>query len=254
MDDILQPGNEGRNVVKGWTYSTPRLVVANGASTTYTINLLPDSFMVVKQLVAVSTGTFTVQFYDSSTGLLLNSLVVNNANIFGTIQLPNILLNPMVLPPSGSLTIAIANTSGAQNTIQLGFIGYRSPEALGRPVFRIAGRPTQWFQYVVNSVVAASGTTTPFIKVDADSDFIVRKLVSTQTGIYTVMITDASSADQWFDNAQSNANAIGTAQYPNILAKPKLIRANSSINIQLTDLTAAQNTIQLVFEGVKVYK
>jgi hypothetical protein len=237
-----------------WHYSTPRTAFTALQARDLTINVLPDSYMVVKKLVAVSTGSFTVQMYDGSTGRLLQAFPVNNVNVFGTIQLPNLLIDPFVLPPSASLVLKVVDTSGGANTIQISLVGYRHYDLSRPPVFGNLGRPLKWFQYVINSTLGANGSATPSFKVDADADFLVRKVVANSTGIFMAQISDASSGDQWFDLQQSNANLFGTAQYPNILAKPRLVKANSSINFELTDLTGLSNVTQLVVEGAKVYR
>lgn len=254
VEELLTNGSRRPNFAY-WHYSTPRTAFTALQSQDLTVNMLPDSYMVIKKLVAVSSGSFTIQMYDGSTGRLLQAFPVNNVNVLGTIQLPNLLLDPIVLPPSSALVLKIVDTSNAANTIQVSLVGYRHYDLARPPVFGKLGRPMKWFQYVINSVVAASGLTTPSVKVDSDSDFLIRKVVATSTSAsLTAMLSDASSGDQWFDLNQTQGNIFGTAQYPNILAKPKLIKANSTINAQLQDLSAAQNTVQLVFEGAKVYR
>jgi hypothetical protein len=236
-----------------WHYSTPRTAFTALQSADLVVNVLPDSYFVAKKLVVTSTGSFTVQMYDGSTGKLLQAFPVNNVNVFGTIQLPNVLLDPIVLPPSSSIVFKVTDTSNAGNTIQISLVGYRHYDLSKPPMFGKLGKPFRWFQYVVNSTVAANGQTTPFIKVDADADFLVRKIISNQTSASLLaMISDASSGDQWFDLQQVQPNVFGTAQYPNILAKPRLIKANSSINLQLNDLSGSENIVQVIFEGAKI--
>ena len=113
----------------------------------------------------------------------------------------------------------------------------------------------QWFAQVVNIAFPSGGETwQSSLRIDADADFLIRKIVSTQTGAYTLKITDSTSQSYWYDQAQHNSVASGTAQYPFTFSKPRLVQKNSSINFELTDLSLSPNNVQLILEGAKVYR
>lgn len=76
-------------------------------------------------LVATQTGTFTSQFTDGATGRQLDNLAVNNANRFGTAQLPFPLVEPYIWAPGASLNYILVDTSVAGNTIQIVLRGYK---------------------------------------------------------------------------------------------------------------------------------
>lgn len=87
-------------------------------------------------LVATSTGTFTTEMFDKS-GQPFQNVPVNNANQWGTIQLPFTLPVPIVMPMKSSITFTITDTSGGPNTIQAGFWGYQlypPLDAAGNPI------------------------------------------------------------------------------------------------------------------------
>lgn len=73
--------------------------------------------------VATSTGTFTTILTDKS-DRPLQSDAVNNANQWGTAQLPFTLPVPMVLPMKTSVKFTITDTSNAPNTVQIALVGY----------------------------------------------------------------------------------------------------------------------------------
>ncbi len=76
-------------------------------------------------VVGSSTGAFTVQLQDTSTGRNLSNSPVNSANFMGTAQLPFPLVEPYLLARSTSVQANFADLSGAPNTIQLVLRGYK---------------------------------------------------------------------------------------------------------------------------------
>lgn len=76
-------------------------------------------------LVATQTGNFNSRFQDGATGRNLDSAAVNNANRFGTAQLPFPLVEPYIWAPGASLNWTLTDTSVAPNTIQIVLRGYK---------------------------------------------------------------------------------------------------------------------------------
>lgn len=244
-----------RSNVKEFMYSTPRTAFTSGQQQNLSIPTYSDSFFVVTKLVAVSTGTFKARFFNGSTGRLLNDIYVNNVNLFGTIQLPNILRDPIVIPPSSNFVLDITDLSGGANTIQCSLVGYRWYDLSKYPLLGKAGARLDWYTYSATfTSLAANGQTNVITRIDADADFLVRKVVGNRTGAYTLQISDSAAADTWEDQLVSDANAVGTAQYPYLLSKPRLIGRNSTISTAVTDISGSTNTIQLIFEGAKIYR
>lgn len=115
----------------------------------------------------------------------------------------------------------------------------------------------QFFQYTVREVVALSARDTNGItKIQNDSDFLAQKIVGTETSaLYNIQILDTGTGRQFFDaELRGPATVVGTAQRPSILLHPKLLYANSQLNWTLVDASAAENTIEVVLEGIKLYK
>ncbi len=72
---------------------------------------------------STQTGTFTDELIDTS-GRPYQNLAVNNANRWGTIQLPMALIVPVILPARSQINWKVTDTSVASNTIQLALAGY----------------------------------------------------------------------------------------------------------------------------------
>lgn len=88
---------------------------------------------------------------------------------------------------------------------------------------------------------------------DADADFEWIETVSTQTGIYSVQLTDTSTGRQLSSAAVNSLNFAGTAQLPHVLIEPYIIPRASVIKALFNDLSNAGNTVQLVLRGYKLY-
>ena len=123
--------------------------------------------------------------------------------------------------------------------------------------------------------LAASGTTTDTIQIEADSSFILQKLAyhsTPQTFVaqsgtaiavvestrlippVSVVITDTGSGRQLMPSPIPIPSLFGTGQLPFILPNPRLFRRNSTISVQFTNLdNVAIWTVRLAFIGYKVY-
>lgn len=115
----------------------------------------------------------------------------------------------------------------------------------------------QFFQYTVREVVAGSARdTSGLTKIQNDSDFLAQKIVGTATNAaYNLQILDTGTGRQFFDRElRGPATVVGTAQRPAILLHPKLLYANSQLNWTLVDVSTSENTIEVVLEGIKLYK
>jgi hypothetical protein len=96
------------------------------------INLNADSDFMALWLVATSTGTFSINFVDNATGRAFTNAgsqgssqtpQINNANLFGTAQLPFPMLPPYVFQRNGSIGLTITDSSNSSNTVQIVFAG-----------------------------------------------------------------------------------------------------------------------------------
>jgi len=88
---------------------------------------------------------------------------------------------------------------------------------------------------------------------DLDADLIWDSIWGTQTGNYTIRLKLPSG--RYLSSAQMrNANLVGTAQFPVPMVPAIEVPRNSRIGIDLTDVTAAPNVIEIVFGGLRRYR
>lgn len=258
---VIRAGGARASQKDYFQYSIPRTTLVGGspgASQTLTVPVRADSYMVVtKMFASYTSSSFTVQMRNDADGRYFHSpaALINAANIFGSVFLPNRLIDPIIVPPNATLSFVLADTSGSDNVVQITLCGYRHYDFQNPPNRSKVGKRTDWFQLVTDRVLSASeGPVQILTKVDADADFLIRKLVATSTGEFQARLADAAMSDYWSDNPQRMDNLFGSAQYPMILPTPKIIKATGSLLLELTDLSVASNTLQIVAEGIKVYR
>lgn len=103
------------------------------------------------------------------------------------------------------------------------------------------------------ALTANQALTDQSVIIDADSDFLVLGLAGTQTGAYRVNFKSGNG--RYVAQSQlRNANIVGTGQFPVALPKPVLVPARGRLGIDITDLSGAGNTIELVFIGIRLYR
>ena len=110
------------------------------------------------------------------------------------------------------------------------------------------------FGYTLPITLTANQRTDVFLPIDADSDFVIEKVYSNETGPFRLQIVDTTSSYQWFSDKIRMENFFGDAQYPNELPTPIELKRSTQLQIDIENLTAAPNTIELVFEGWRTTK
>jgi len=89
--------------------------------------------------------------------------------------------------------------------------------------------------------------------IDADSDFIWTKLAGNSTGIYEIRFR--LPGGRYMSNSRiRNANLIGTAQFGVPLYPHVFIPAAGKIGIDIKDLSAAGNTVQICLIGWRRFR
>jgi hypothetical protein len=100
-------------------------LVGSSANNTASIQFDRDAPFEWVWAVATETGTFSSRMEDGATGRKFDSDFVNNANRFGTAQLPFPLVEPYIFAPGTTCNFTINETSTNTNTIQIVLKGYK---------------------------------------------------------------------------------------------------------------------------------
>ena len=150
-----------------------------------------------------------------------------------------------------NIRMALINMIAAQNVTTLPFT-YNA-------VYYAAG--------AANALAAGANNIPAIINIQADSDFLILNqtydanqlnAARTNTALpvpnINLLISDTASSANMSDVAVPVANIFGTAQQPYILPTPKLLKANSNLQILATNVDAAAGyNLRLSFNGVKIY-
>jgi hypothetical protein len=92
------------------------------------------------------------------------------------------------------------------------------------------------------------------VQVPGDADFEVRYINGSFTSVNaTMVVRDSGTRLELMNQACMVALITGIGQQPYVLPQPALFQRNSNIEVVLTDLSGAPNTMQIVFCGFLLY-
>jgi hypothetical protein len=136
----------------------------------------------------------------------------------------------------------------------------------------------RFFTYTVDFGSIASGTTVPkTLLINSNSDFEVIKLTQNSyvdtagdegtilyddllMGVHypglTVMITDTGTQKKFMDIATPLTSLFGTAQQPFVLPNTWVLKPNTALTIEVSNLYTANTiaNVQLAFVGRKIFR
>jgi len=123
----------------------------------------------------------------------------------------------------------------------------------------------EFFIYTASLASLAAGVSqADQVNIEADSDFMINKMMffvtDAATGVQvaapnmTVQITDSASARNIFDEAQPLSSIAGTGELPFVPPVAKLLRAKSTLTVTFSNRSAATlYNISLSMAGTKLY-
>lgn len=112
------------------------------------------------------------------------------------------------------------------------------------------------FDYVYDvALLASQSLRDQAIPIHTDSDFVLRAMILSQaTGVFSIRFND-SQGYYLSSGFMLSANFLsGTVPYPYPIFPELLFPAGSRIGIEINDLSAAPNTIQMIMRGAKRYR
>lgn len=189
-----------------------------------------------------------------------NYLTGQNINGYTGSFVPFVWPRPYIIAGATTFTVSAADNSGVANTIRMAFHG--SKIRAGKAPWDRKYRAMIPYVYPLNVqgtvpgtvVIAASDTVAFSVPTDKDGSFLCMKLVGQRTGQALITIKDGGRDRQWMDSAMDFDNMVGNAMFPNILASPRYCEKGAVISGSIQDLSAASNTCEVDFVGIKVYE
>jgi len=256
-----------------YVYNISFASLAAGSGVSFTpgeIRVDTDSdFEFVKTIYQPTAGRYRVQYRDDTNARFLMKGSIDLRTIGGTALysmapvgpvppgfVPFIWPRPYIISAATVFTVNISDYSGLITSPEIAFHG--SKIRYGDAPWDRQYRAMVPFVYPLSNTgtvaIAANGSTIANVATDNDAHFVVQKIVGTRTGACTVAIKDAARDRQWMQNPVTFDNLVGNGHFPNILPSPRFIARGSVIAVSLADTSAAANTVEINFVGVKLYE
>lgn len=230
-----------------YSYRISKTLTALQSNAPVSITTESDSWFLVERMYALNTGDFKTWINDSALNYNWSNLPVHNYNMFGTVEFPAELCDPIPLAPSTEITARLTDLSNLPNTIEIVLEGYRSYQPL-------ENKNRRWYQYVKDITIAGSNMTSDSLQINADSDFLVKKLNAYKDAEADIKMASTEMAGRYLMNDYiSLGNLFGRALLPNKLRHPLKLKRQTLLQLEMRNQSALSNTIQLCFEGVKLW-
>jgi hypothetical protein len=209
-----------------------------------------DKDFVLQAITGSRSGLYSAKITDTGIGRNLQNYRVQDDNFAGNAQNPNYLMHPAYFARGSAIGLDLLDRSGGSNTIQLGFHGY----LVVNPPLPTMVYNESWYQLSTDrQALTANGKQDVAVLVDQRGDFVLQKIVSSQTGAFQLQILDSRSNTLLTKSLTNNTIIAGTAQRPFILPQPRFIGRGTTILVTLKDTSGSSNTVELVMEGYRVF-
>jgi hypothetical protein len=253
-----------------FAYGLSNQAIPAGAGTAFiTTNIRIDSdadFEWHKTTYQVGNALIRLRYRDESSGIYNTKTDVGLRLIAGNFAgTPFILPRPQVIQAGTNFGVDIADASGLANTLRLTLMGAKKRPGVapwgethnvnGRLVFDKRFRGLRQFTYNTGATtIPASGTISARIEVDNDAHFLVTKITGVRQGNCLVEFKEAARDSNWQNIALHFDTIIGNGQFPNILFANRFVPRGSVVTIQLQDISAAQNIVEIALHGIKIFE
>lgn len=257
-----------------YVYSWEDTALAAGTGVAFedvTVKMDSDAdFEIMKRIHVAIDNRILVKYQDDSYGRQFQNAALDLRGVSGTklettgvvdvgISLnnfiPYILPRPYLVRAGTTYTSSFADFSGAANSIRASFHGAKIRP--GKAPWDREWNAKPPYDYTTGQVTIAAGQTSfSQISVQIDAHFLVQKIVGTRTSQAPALVTIKTTGQdqQWMDKAVHFDNLVGNAQFPNILAAPRLVRRGSTISITIQNLSAVvSGTYEIILSGLKLF-
>ena len=258
-------------------YPINATLLANALGVASQIQIDNDSSFEWREIVATSTGPFSLLFEDKYIKRPLMPTPINGENFAGTIQNPAILPVPRRLSRTSIINAVFNDRSGAPNTIQLCLVGYKkfsdANDARMIPsvipyrkaishvympdVFELSqlvGKLPYWWPVFDSAQTGAIGAQQAArSKFTAPEGCFVTHIVgsSSQAAGFALQLFDTERGEIMEDTPVVFGSHVGTAQRPYFLKKVYRLPSDGQLQCRVINLAAAPNNVQVVLCGVR---
>lgn len=162
------------------------------------------------------------------------------------------LQTPIQISAGNTLTFEMADFSGASNYARIALHGVKLRNGTSAVDMMKRQYTYQYSFHIPTNVTLSANTTQQLIISNTiNSDLYIQSVIAMRTGAFTIGLTTGGVDQSWSDSPIHIDNFAGNAIGYNILPEAKVLMANGSLSLTLTDLSGATNAINLIFEGYK---
>lgn len=184
-------------------------------------------------------------------GTILFTTGVVDVGISPNNFLGSLIGTPMLVRAATTYTMQFSDFSNVANSIRLSMHGAKLRN--GEAPWKKNWKAKVPFYYSGQATVGASSSASINISINIDSHFLVQRITGVRDGAATINIIDGATDRAWMDRPMHIDNLVGNSQFPNVLVAPRFVQRGAVINVQLQDLSAAENDIEVVLHGVKLF-
>ncbi len=216
-------------------------------------------------IVGVSSGAFSLEFFDPSTNRLLQNRPVHSNTIVGVAARQFLLPEPYFFNVGDSqrvLQAVLRDLSGSTNTVRLNLVGRRiyhkeAPPDVALDLQKTFGQGGRTYAYFLTpNETKQDGTVTPVganltasftFESDASADTEIKKLMAKSTGAFsfTIRERDTNRLLMPINGNIHSQNGWGNAEFPYILPDTYLLERQKQLIVDVTDLSGSTNYIYM---------
>jgi hypothetical protein len=218
-------------------------------------------------ILGVSTGEYSLDFFDGGTNRRLQNRPVPSTLIVGNANRPFRLPEPYFFNVGDSqreIQVTVRNLTAVTNTVRLILYGRRfyhkeAPPEISAEITRKFDKGWRTYSYFLVPLetdaqgditpVGANATVTLTLESDDDADTSLQKLMASSTGAFTFQIRERATNRTLGNGPIHTQNGWGNAEFPFLFADTYLLERKKQLLVELTDISGAQNEIRLAAAG-----
>lgn len=223
-------------------------------------------------IIGTSTAPYTLDFFDAGSNRRLQNQPIHSTTIVGSAKRPFRLPEPYFFNVGDSqrdLIVTVRNVVPvtAENVIRLALYGRRfyhkeAPPQVAKDLAEQFGGGWRTYSYFLTpketkadgtvTAVAASGIASFTFDMDRNADTDLHKLMVASTGAFKFTIRERATNRFIMNGEVHSAMGWGNAEFPFYFADSYLLERDKQLLVDVTDLSAAENSIYLTMAGKRL--
>lgn len=218
-------------------------------------------------IVGVSTGAYSLDFFDGGTQRRLQNKPVHSSTIVGAGVRPFKLFEPYFFNVGDSqreLICTIRNLTATNNTVRLVLYGRRfyhreAPPSVALEIDKKFGLGWRTYSYFLTpnettnygevTAVGALGTASFIFESDANADTEIQKAMVSSTGAFTYQLRERATNRTLMNGVVHSTSGWGNAEFPFYFADTYYLERLKQLIFEVTDLSGAPNKIFATLAG-----